>query len=95
MATVNVRELARNTSKVIDDATKRRKPTIVTRAGKPVAAVFPIDSDVVEDWILANTPEFVKSLKLADEDLKNGRTAWLDGRGRLTPRKPRRAVARR
>lgn len=95
MATVNVRELARNTSKVIDEATKRKRPTIVTRAGKPVAAVFPIDSDVVEDWILANAPEFVKSMKLADEDMKRGTTFWLDARGRLMPRKPRRAAARR
>ena len=78
MATVNVRELARNTSKVIDDAAKRHQPTLVTRDGKTVAAVFPIDSDAMEDWILANAPEFVEGMRLADEELRQGKTISFD-----------------
>ena len=95
MATVNVRELARNTSKVIDDVAKRRRPTLVTRAGRPVAAVVPIDADALEDWILANAPEFVEGMKLADEEMKRGETVWLDERGRLIPSKRPRAARRR
>ena len=78
MATVNVRELARNTSKVIDDVSKRRRPTLVTRAGRPVAAVVPIDSDALEDWILANAPEFVEGMRLADEEMRRGQTISYD-----------------
>lgn len=78
MATVNVRELARNTSKVIDDVAKRHRPTLVTRAGRPVAAVVPIDADALEDWILANAPEFVEGMRLADEEARRGDTVSLD-----------------
>lgn len=95
MATVNVRELARNTSKVIDDVSKRHRPTLVTRAGRPVAAVVPIDADALEDWILANAPEFVEGMRLADEEMKRGATTWLDARGRFTSARPRRATRRR
>lgn len=95
MATVNVRELARNTSKVIDDVAKRRKPTLVTRAGRPVVAMIPIDADALEDWILANSPEFVEGLRLADEELARGETKWLDARGRLRSGPKRETVRRR
>jgi prevent-host-death family protein len=95
VATVNVRELARNTSKVIDDVAKRHRPTLVTRGGRPVAAVVPINADALEDWILANFPEFVDGMRLADEELKSGHVAWLDERGRIARAKPRRAAAKR
>ena len=95
MATVNVRELARNTSKVIDDVSKRHRATLVTRGGRPVAAVVPIDADALEDWILANAPAFVDGMRLADEEMKRGETAWLDERGRIVKSKPRRTAAKR
>src|SRR6266542_3077568 len=63
MAAVNVRGLARNTSKVIDDVERRKRPAIITRGGRPVAAVVPIDSEALEDWILANAPEFVEGVE--------------------------------
>jgi len=93
VATVNVRELARNTSKVIDDVSKKHRPTLVTRAGRPVAAVVPIDAEALEDWILANAPEFVEGMRLADEEMGRGDVAWLDARGRM--RRPNRRPVRR
>ena len=90
MATVNVRELARNTSRVIDDVSKRRRPTLVTRAGRPVVAVVPIDASALEDWILANAPEFVEGMRLADDEMRRGETLSFDdvvGRGSRTKRR--------
>ncbi len=78
MAAVNVRELARNTSKVIDDVERRKRPAIITRGGRPVAAVVPIDSNALDDWILANAPEFVEGMRKADEELKRGETIGMD-----------------
>ncbi len=78
MASVNVRELARNTSKVIDDVTHRRQATLVTRDGLPVAALVPIDADALQDWILANAPEFVEGMRLADEEARRGDTVSFD-----------------
>ena len=91
---MNVRELARNTSKVIDDVSKRHRPTLVTRGGRPVAAVVPINADALEDWILANSPEFVDGMRLADEEMKRGETVSLDKRGRIVKAKPRPAASR-
>jgi antitoxin (DNA-binding transcriptional repressor) of toxin-antitoxin stability system len=62
MSTVNVRELARDTSKVIDRISRRREPALVTRDGLPVAAIVPIDADALDAWILANAPESVEGV---------------------------------
>lgn len=78
MAAVNVRELARNTSKVIGDVARRKRPAIITRGGTPVAAVVPIDADALDDWILANAPAFVEGMHRADEDLRRGLTVGMD-----------------
>src|SRR6266849_1419625 len=77
MAAVNIRELARNTSKVIGDVARRNRPTIITRGGRPVAAVVPIDADALEDWILANSPEFVRGMRKADQELRLGQTVGM------------------
>lgn len=105
MAAVNVRELARNTSKVIDDVERLKRPAIVTRNGRPVAAVVPIDFDALEDWILANAPEFVEGMQQADEEFRRGETISMDElfarierkSATTTPaaKRPRRSVARR
>ena len=77
MAAVNVRELARNTSKVLGEVARRKRPTIITRGGRPVAAVVPIDADALEDWILANSPEFVQGMRKADQELRLGQTVGM------------------
>jgi len=98
MAAVNIRELARNTSKVIGDVARRNRPTIITRGGRPVAAVIPIDADALEDWILANSPEFVKGMHKADQELRLGQTVGMDeafaGLGQKV-RRARRGAAKR
>ena len=78
MAAVNVRELARNTSKVIGDVERMKRPAIITRSGRPVAAVVPIDFDALEDWILANAPVFVEGMQQADEEFRRGETISMD-----------------
>jgi prevent-host-death family protein len=78
MAVVNVRELSRNTSRVIGNVTKSGRPTLITRAGKPVAAILAVEADDWEDWVLANASEFVASMREADNDARHGRTITLD-----------------
>jgi PHD/YefM family antitoxin component YafN of YafNO toxin-antitoxin module len=53
---------------------RTRRPALVTRHGKPVAVLSPIDMDALEDFILANAPEYVASMAEADEDAREGRT---------------------
>jgi len=64
MSKVNVRELARNTSKVIDGIARTHQPALVTRDGLPVAAIVPIDADALDAWILMNSPKSVEGVRL-------------------------------
>ncbi len=72
MSTVSIRELANNASAVVDDVARTRRPAVVTKHGRPVAAVVPIDQDALEDWVLANAPEFVSSMEEADAAIARG-----------------------
>ena len=77
MPVINVRELARRTSAVIAGVASTRKPALVMKGGRPVAAVVPIDPDALEDWVLAHAPEFVRSIAEGEADLRAGRTISL------------------
>lgn len=74
MGTVSVRDLGRRPSKVIDDVVRTGRPTIITKHGRPVTAMIPVDPDELEDYVLSRAPEFVRSMKAADADLHAGRT---------------------
>ena len=54
MPTVSIRDLANKASAVVDEVAKSGKPAVVTKRGKPIAAVVPIDPDALDDWVLAN-----------------------------------------
>ncbi|MGD0833136.1 MAG: type II toxin-antitoxin system Phd/YefM family antitoxin [Candidatus Dormibacteria bacterium] len=73
MPTVSVRDLARNTTSVIQGVQSSRRPALVTRNGRPVVALIPIDEAALEDWILTQVPD----LAAAGADL--GRTAHPGG----------------
>jgi prevent-host-death family protein len=74
MATVTVRELARNTAAVIEGVESSGRPALVTRNGKPVAALVPIDQAALEEWLLTNAAELTRTVAAGDGDLNAGRT---------------------
>ena len=78
MQTYGIRELQRRSSEIVDELERSRRPALVTRHGKPVAVLCPIDEDALEDFILANAPEYVASMAEAEEDARTGRTRSLD-----------------
>lgn len=78
MATVSIRDLARRPSQVVDEVLRTRRPTIITRHGRPVTAMVAIDPDELEDVVLARAPEYVASMRAADADLQAGRVRGLD-----------------
>lgn len=77
MPTVSIRDLARRSSRVVDDVSSSGRPAIITRRGKPVGALIAIDPDELEDFVLANAPEYARSMRDADADLAKGRTRTL------------------
>ncbi len=74
MPTIGVRDLQRNPGRVLDELERSGRPTFVTRHGQPTAVLLPIDSAALEDYVLANAPEYVASMEEADEDGRTGRT---------------------
>jgi len=74
MGTIGIRDLSRNASRVIDQVHSTGNPMIVTKHGRPVAAVVAVDPDALEDFILATAPEYVAARRAADADLAAGRT---------------------
>ena len=78
MPVVGIRQLARNASAIIRDVSKTRMPTIVTDRGKPVGVIYPFDEEDLEDYILANAPEFVARRAQADRDIAEGKTIPLE-----------------
>ncbi len=75
---VNIRELSRNTSGVVDEVTTTGRPALVTKNGQPVAAIVPVDASDWENLVLSKTPEFLADLAAADDELTAGRTRDAD-----------------
>lgn len=84
MPTVSLRDLARNTASVIQGIQRSGRPAMVTRNGKPVAALVPIDETALEDWLLAQASDITRMAANADPDLEAGRresAEWQRARG--------------
>ncbi len=77
MSTIGVRELARNASSIISDIERKREPALITRRGRPVAYMLPVDSEEFEDFVLAHAPQFIEGMATADSELAAGETASL------------------
>lgn len=78
MSTIGVRELARNASAIINELDETKEPAMITRRGRPVAYMLPVDSAQFEDFVLANAPEFV-SQRLAGPGLASDHSMACDG----------------
>lgn len=72
MATVTIRELGRQVSRVVKQVRTTRRPTFVTHRGTPVAVLLPLDAGELEDYVLANAPEYVASMRRADKAIARG-----------------------
>ena len=69
MATITLRELARNTATVLQELETSRRPALVTRNGRPVAALVPIDETALEDWLLEHASVYTREVAAADPGL--------------------------
>jgi prevent-host-death family protein len=84
MSTIGVRELARHASSIINDIEQKKEPALITRRGRPVVYMLPVDSEEFEDFVLAHAPQFVDGMVAADAELAAGETVSLaDARAEL------------
>lgn len=77
MTVVGVRDLAKRASAIVDDVAVKNEGAVITKRGKPVAVLMPIDSERFEDHLLATAPEFLAATAEADVELREGRTVSL------------------
>jgi prevent-host-death family protein len=78
VTTISIRDLGRRPSQVIDEVLRTGRPAIITRHGRPVTAMVAVDPDELEDFVLAHAPEYVRSTRAADADLRAGRARAAD-----------------
>ncbi len=77
MSTIGIRELARHASSIIKDIEQKKEPALVTRRGRPVVYMLPVDSAEFEDFVLTHAPQFVEGMVAADVELPAGETVSL------------------
>jgi PHD/YefM family antitoxin component YafN of YafNO toxin-antitoxin module len=89
MNTIDVRELAKHANSIINDIEEHKEPALITRHGRPVAYMFPVDSAEFEDFVLAHAPQFVEGMETADAELTAAVTVPLaDARAELEADEP-------
>jgi PHD/YefM family antitoxin component YafN of YafNO toxin-antitoxin module len=89
VSTIGVRELARHASSIINDIEQNKEPALITRRGRPVVYMLPVDSAEFEDFVLAHAPQFIEGMAAADGELEAGETVSLtDVRAELEADKP-------
>jgi prevent-host-death family protein len=69
---IGVRELAERASAIVSGVETTGKPAMVTRHGRPVAVVMPIDEEQLLDYVLANAPEYVRDMREAEREIAAG-----------------------
>ena len=63
MKFIAMRELRNNTSRLLDRLSK--EDVVVTRNGKPAAALLYLDEDLLDDFILAHHPSLIDEVEAA------------------------------
>jgi prevent-host-death family protein len=77
MSTIGVRELAKHASSIINDIEQTKEPALITRRGRPVAYMLPVDSQEFEDFVLTHASEFVEGMVSANAELAARETVSL------------------
>lgn len=58
MPFIGIRDLSRETSRVIKEFEQTGEPVVVTREGRPIGALMPISEAQLQDLALASAPQF-------------------------------------
>ena len=77
MKTIGVRELKNHVSEYLRNLSKD-KPVVITRNGKPVAAMISLEPDELEDFILAHSLKVHKMVRKGIEEIERGEYFTVD-----------------
>lgn len=59
---VSIRELANNASRVVRDVAEKRESMLITKHGRPIAAIVPLDEEQLAQLFQAAIPELTGEL---------------------------------
>lgn len=81
--TIPVRELRSNLAAVLDGVTDRRDHVLVTRNGRPAAAIVPVDEyeSLEETAEILSDPEALKAIEAGLADIERGDLITLEELG--------------
>ncbi|MBU4386532.1 MAG: type II toxin-antitoxin system Phd/YefM family antitoxin [Actinobacteria bacterium] len=77
MKTIGVRDLKNHVSEYLRSLSKD-EPVVITRNGKPVAAMISLEPDELEDFILAHSPKVQKMVRKGIKEIKRGEFFTVD-----------------
>jgi prevent-host-death family protein len=78
MPVIGIRELSRETASVIEGLVESGEPVVVTKQGKPVAALTTVDPSQAQDLVLSLAPEIRQSSSSTDVPKSPRKTQDLD-----------------
>lgn len=73
MKFANIRELQKDASAIINLAEKG-EDVIITKRGKPAAVIYPLNEELIEDYLIQHSPAIRRKLAEGLKDAKAGRT---------------------
>ena len=76
MTTVNTAELKTHANRLLRRVAKHQV-VLITRRGKPCAALIPVSSDTLVDLLWEYSPEVQRRLRTAMDELRAGKTESL------------------
>lgn len=77
MPVLGIRDFSKTVSRSLETVIDTGEPLVLTKRGRPVAVVVPIDDERLEDFVLAHVPSFTAGMAAADDELRRGATTPL------------------
>ena len=73
MTTVNTIELKTHANRLLRRVAKTHQAVLITRRGRPYAALVPVSDDNLADLLWEYSPDVQKRLRIAAEELQTGK----------------------
>ena len=74
MTTVNTIELKTQANRLLNQVSTRHRVVLITRHGRPCAALVPVSNENLADLLWEYSPEVQKRLRIAMDELQDGKT---------------------
>lgn len=72
MKFANIRELQKDASGIIN-LVEKGQDVVITKRGKPAAVIYPLNEDMIEDYMIQHSPSIRRKIEEGLKDVKEGR----------------------